>query len=107
MTISKMVEESLAMIHDTQMDTDHTDIQLKRNLPFQQQVSIPPLLPERMNHHSHSLTQEVIYSFHLAETAIRSKYYGLANAILYFAIDKCDEMEKANGIDNRRGSKGL
>ncbi len=98
MTISKMVEESLAMIHDTQMDTDPTDIQLKENLVYQPQISIPPLLPERMNHHT--LTQEVIYSFQLAETAIRSKYYELANAILHFAIDKCDEMEKANGIDN-------
>lgn len=88
MSISKMVEESLSSLVDSQKD-------ITQSLP----TYIPPLLPERMIKNNPVITQELAYTFDLAQIAIKNEFYELANCLMYFALDKCDEMqkEKRNG----------
>lgn len=88
MSISKMVEESLSMLPDTQKD-----------ITADSPIYIPPLLPEKMIANNPAITQELAYTFDLAQIAIKHEFYELANCLLYFALDKCEEKirEKRNG----------
>jgi hypothetical protein len=94
MSISKMVEESLNMLPDTQ-----------RDITADSPIYIPPLLPERMIANNPAITQELAYSFDLAQIAIKHEFYDLANCLLYFALDKCDEMQKEKRSEITLSSK--
>lgn len=94
MSISKMVEESLSSLVDTQKD-------ITQSLP----TYIPPLLPERMIKNNPVITQELAYTFDLAQIAIKNEFYELANCLMYFALDKCDEMQKEKRTQTTFSSK--